>query len=244
MNKPRAEFSKTLLKQESALIWIMSLSFIVLAFYCIHEGFMGSLPWLTASASLPWAAYGVSQVYYYKKSMAENTKNGVKYESVIKELDNAHENYNKIIKEVADNIIIEGDNNLISSNIKKDVTIFGVTGTLEEGTGGQKDNIEILHLSDLTSTSAVVTACDGLVEISQDGNLETFTKVAAYAYDTNPMGAYYAGGKGAGISFASSNKTNRAIFFTTPITITDFKILLKFIYYVSTLNNPTIPDIL
>ena len=50
---------------------------------------MGSLPWLTASASLPWAAYGVSQVYYYKKSMAENTKNGVKYESVIKELDNA-----------------------------------------------------------------------------------------------------------------------------------------------------------
>ena len=31
------EFSKTLLKQESALIWIMSLSFIVLAFYCIYE---------------------------------------------------------------------------------------------------------------------------------------------------------------------------------------------------------------
>ena len=144
---------------------------------------------------------------------------------------------NKLVKS---DIIIEGDNNLISSNIKKDVTIFGVTGTLEEGTGRQKDNIEILHLSDLTSTSAVVTACDGLVEISQDGNLETFTKVAAYAYDTNPMGAYYTNGQGAGIFFATSNKTNRAIFFTTPITITDSKLLLKFVYYVSTWINPTV----
>ena len=108
--KQKREFSKTLLIQESALIWISTLAYIALAFYCIFNGYMGSLPWLTASASLPWAAYGVSQVYYYKKSMAENTKNGVKYESVIKELDNAHENYNKIIKEVADNIIIEGDN--------------------------------------------------------------------------------------------------------------------------------------
>ena len=106
----KREFSKNLLVQESALIWITTLGYLLLAFYCIFNGYMGSLPWLTASASLPWAAYGVSQVYYYKKSMAENTKNGVKYESVIKELDNAHENYNKIIKEMADNIVIEGNN--------------------------------------------------------------------------------------------------------------------------------------
>ena len=106
----KREFSKNLLVQESALIWITTLGYLLLAFYCIFNGYMGSLPWLTASASLPWAAYGVSQVYYYKKSMAENTKDGIKYESVIKELDNAHENYNKIIKEVADNIIIEEDN--------------------------------------------------------------------------------------------------------------------------------------
>lgn len=106
----KREFSKNLLVQESALIWITTLGYLLLAFYCIFNGYMGSLPWLTASASLPWAAYGVSQVYYYKKSMAENTKDGIKYESVIKELDNAHENYNKIIKEVADNIVIEGDN--------------------------------------------------------------------------------------------------------------------------------------
>lgn len=91
--KQKREFSKTLLIQESVLIWISTLAYIVLAFYCIYNGYMGSLPWLTASASLPWAAYGVSQVYYYKKSMAENTKDGVKYASVMKELDEAYNNY-------------------------------------------------------------------------------------------------------------------------------------------------------
>lgn len=91
--KQKREFSKTLLIQESALIWISTLAYIALAFYCIFNGYMGSLPWLTASASLPWAAYGVSQVYYYKKSMAENTKDGVKYASVMKELDEAYNNY-------------------------------------------------------------------------------------------------------------------------------------------------------
>ena len=83
--KSKTEFSKTLLKQESTLIWIMSLSFIVLAFYCIHEGFTGSLPWLAAMVGFPWTAYGVSQAMYYRKSMAENTTGGVKYESVILE---------------------------------------------------------------------------------------------------------------------------------------------------------------
>ena len=85
MTKKNNEYSKVLLKQESVLIWIMSLSFIVLAFYCIHEGFTGSLPWLAAMVGFPWTAYGVSQAMYYRKSMAENTTGGIKYESVLAE---------------------------------------------------------------------------------------------------------------------------------------------------------------
>lgn len=92
MHKPKIEFSKTLLKQESALIWIMSLSFIVLAFYCIHEGFTGSLPWLAAMVGFPWTAYGVSQAMYYKKSEKENTVGGIKYESVILEAQQKYQN--------------------------------------------------------------------------------------------------------------------------------------------------------
>ena len=71
--KRHGEFSKVLLIQESVLIWIITIAFI-------------GLPWLTAMVSLPWGAYGVSQAFYYKKSQAENTKNGVKYESVIQAL--------------------------------------------------------------------------------------------------------------------------------------------------------------
>ncbi len=93
MNKRNTEFSKTLLKQESALIWIMSLSFIVLAFYCIHEGFTGSLPWLAAMVGFPWTAYGVSQAFYYRKSMKENTSGGIKYESVMEEARRVTESY-------------------------------------------------------------------------------------------------------------------------------------------------------
>ena len=63
----------------------MSLSFIILAFYCIHEGFTGSLPWLAAMVGFPWTAYGVSQAMYYRKSEKENTMGGIKYESIMEE---------------------------------------------------------------------------------------------------------------------------------------------------------------
>lgn len=95
-NKKKLEFSKTLLVQESILIWITTLAYIALAFYCIMNSYIGSLPWLTASASLPWAAYGVSQVFYYKKSTVENAKDGIKYESVLRSLDMAYQNQNVV----------------------------------------------------------------------------------------------------------------------------------------------------
>jgi positive regulator of sigma E activity len=82
----KIEFSKLLLLQESILIWIMSLTFLVLAFFCIWKGYMGSLPWLAAMVAFPWTAYGVSQVFYYRKSMKENSKGGIKFESVMAEI--------------------------------------------------------------------------------------------------------------------------------------------------------------
>lgn len=88
--KKKKEFSKILLIQESALIWILSITFLILAFYCIFMGYVGSLPWLSAMVAFPWSAYGVSQVFYYKKSTVENAKNGIKYESVLAALDQAY----------------------------------------------------------------------------------------------------------------------------------------------------------
>jgi EamA domain-containing membrane protein RarD len=79
------EFSKKLLNQESALIWITTISMIVLAFICVKNQYFGELPWLAAMVGFPWAAYGVSQACYYKKAEKENTKGGIKYETIMAE---------------------------------------------------------------------------------------------------------------------------------------------------------------
>lgn len=84
----KKEFSKVLLIQESILIWITTLGLLGLAFICIMKDFTGSLPWITAMISLPWTAYGVSQACYYRKSTIENSKNGIKYDTVMATLNN------------------------------------------------------------------------------------------------------------------------------------------------------------
>ena len=70
--KEKKEFSKRLVAQESALIWVMSLALIGLAYICVLTQAYAELPWLTAMVALPWTAYGVSQAYYYKKAEREN----------------------------------------------------------------------------------------------------------------------------------------------------------------------------
>lgn len=79
----KQEFSKTLLIQESLLIWIHTLAMLVLAYICVFKGYFGELPWLTAMVALPWTAYGVSQHAYYKKAQAENTKDGITFETAM-----------------------------------------------------------------------------------------------------------------------------------------------------------------
>lgn len=85
-NKKKNEFSKTLLIQESILIWIHTIAMIALAFVCVFMQFFGELPWLAAMVAFPWTAYGISQNAYYKKAEKENTKDGIKYETVMKGL--------------------------------------------------------------------------------------------------------------------------------------------------------------
>ena len=86
--KNKSEFSKILLVQESALIWIITFSFIILAFYCVTNQYFGELPWLAAMCGFPWTAYAVSQACYYRKAERENTKGGIKYHTTMHELEN------------------------------------------------------------------------------------------------------------------------------------------------------------
>ena len=84
--KKKIEFSKGLLIQESILIWITTLSFIVLAFFCVIYQYFSELPWIAAMCGFPWTAYGVSQACYYRKAEKENTKGGIKYDTIMSEM--------------------------------------------------------------------------------------------------------------------------------------------------------------
>lgn len=81
----KMEFSKKLLMQESLLVWVVTLAFIILAFMCIINQYFGELPWITAMAACPWGAYAVGQGFYYKKAEKENTQGGIKYDTVMME---------------------------------------------------------------------------------------------------------------------------------------------------------------
>lgn len=87
----KIEFSKGLLIQESVLIWITTLAFIILAFYCVMNEYLGELPWIATMCGFPWAAYGVSQACYYRKAGLENVKGGIKYDATMIELGKAPE---------------------------------------------------------------------------------------------------------------------------------------------------------
>lgn len=79
-------FSKGLLIQESILIWLITISFIVLAFICVLMGMSAvEIGFLTVLPGVAWAAYGVSQMAYYKKAEKENTKDGIVYETAMLE---------------------------------------------------------------------------------------------------------------------------------------------------------------
>ena len=91
----KQEFSKALLVQESALIWVVTLSAFYLAFYCIKNQYFGELPWIVALVGFPWTAYGVSQACYYGKSMKENTVGGIKYETAVNGISSEEEEYQK-----------------------------------------------------------------------------------------------------------------------------------------------------
>jgi hypothetical protein len=91
----KQEFSKSLLIQESALIWVVTLGAFYLAFYCIKNQYFGELPWIVALVGFPWTAYGVSQACYYGKSMKENTVGGIKYETAVNGISSEEEEYQK-----------------------------------------------------------------------------------------------------------------------------------------------------
>ena len=100
--KDKQEFSKTLLVQETILIWFITLAFIGIVIFCIINQYIGELSWLATIYAFPWAAYAVSQACYYNKAAKENTKGGIKFESVIQKVAPVASKVGDFVQEVVD----------------------------------------------------------------------------------------------------------------------------------------------
>lgn len=76
----KMEYSKKLVDDIRALLWIVTVGGLILAAYCIHKGYAGSLPWLTAMVGLPWSAHGVVCSFYLNMAKSDHSEGGITYE--------------------------------------------------------------------------------------------------------------------------------------------------------------------
>lgn len=75
----KLEYSKKLIDDVRGLLWLVTLGGIVLAAYSIHEGYLGSLPWLSAMVGLPWSAHGVVCSFYLNMAKSDHSVGGITY---------------------------------------------------------------------------------------------------------------------------------------------------------------------
>ncbi|MGM9917449.1 hypothetical protein [Anaerotignum sp.] len=97
--KQQQEYSKKVLDNELALLWVNTIGMMALAFYCVYTRFDAAFPWLTAMVGLPWAAWGVSKTGYTMKSAKQNTAGGITYETAMLAAKAEHQNPQTIAEE-------------------------------------------------------------------------------------------------------------------------------------------------
>lgn len=86
-------------------------------------------------------------------------------------------------------VVVEGDADLVAGNIKKDVTIFGVTGTYE-GSGGSlvNDNIQIHDYGSASTGTPAPTMKAGILQAIDRGSYFSFE---VYVQNTDIKKTYY-----------------------------------------------------
>lgn len=75
------EFSKRLIADVRALLWVVTVGGLLLAAYCIRVGYMGALPWLSAMVGLPWTAHGTVCAFYLNMAKSDHKVGGITFES-------------------------------------------------------------------------------------------------------------------------------------------------------------------
>lgn len=83
--REKRAFSKKLVSDIRNLLWIITISAIVLAFYCVHLGYLGTLPWISAMVGLPWTAHGIVCSFYLNMSKSDHQQGGITYEIAMRD---------------------------------------------------------------------------------------------------------------------------------------------------------------
>lgn len=78
------EFSKRLIRDIRALLWVVTVGGLALAGYCIRVGYTGALPWLSAMVGLPWTAHGTVCAFYLNMAKSDHKEGGITFESAKK----------------------------------------------------------------------------------------------------------------------------------------------------------------
>lgn len=81
MQTQKTEYSKKLISDIRRLLWVVTIGGILLAAYCICEGYVGSLPWLSAMVGLPWSAHGVVCAFYLNMAKSDHKVGGITFEA-------------------------------------------------------------------------------------------------------------------------------------------------------------------
>lgn len=77
----KPDYSKRLVSDIRALLWVVTVGGLLLAAYCIRLGYTGSLPWLSAMVGLPWAAHGVVCSRYLSLAKSDHKEGGITFEA-------------------------------------------------------------------------------------------------------------------------------------------------------------------
>lgn len=80
-NAGKGDFSKRLVADIRALLWVVTLGGLLLAAYCVHRDYAGALPWLTAMVGLPWTAHGVVCSGYLSMAKSDHRQGGITYDA-------------------------------------------------------------------------------------------------------------------------------------------------------------------
>ena len=85
-NKRAMEHSKKLTNDIRALLWAVTLGGLLLAFYCVHLGYTGALPWVGAMVGSGGLVVGTKTKYVKGEFMVDKAKEAYQ-KTVLAELD-------------------------------------------------------------------------------------------------------------------------------------------------------------